>query len=325
MAAPFVLGVDAGGTRTRCVAVDVTGRVLGRGVGGAGNPTSHPEESAVAALTAAVQGALTGLDPRLVRAGVFGVAGGGEFFGARCAEVLASAGAAIPALVRGDSEIAFASGTPAGAGTVLIAGTGMAAARIEDGREVAVHDGLGWLLGDAGSGFWIGREAVRAALADTDRRPLEPPGDPGALTRRVMQRLCGGLVNRPTLIRAVHSRAPVALSELSTDVAALAAAGDLVADSILGRSALLLLAAVQDLRADDDTDPVVLAGGVACGDAVGGRLRRLLAASWPTAQLLAVGSGEIGAAWLALREVAPGLDPDAHRRLAAASSARAPH
>ncbi len=70
-----------------------------------------------------------------------------------------------------DIEAAFASapGTPAD-GLALVAGTGAVALRITDRRTTTSVDGDGWLLGDDGSGFWIGRSAVRAALRMADGR-----------------------------------------------------------------------------------------------------------------------------------------------------------
>ena len=45
-----------------------------------------------------------------------------------------------------------------------MAGTGAVAGRIVGGELRERRDGWGWLLGDEGSGFWLGREAVRATL-----------------------------------------------------------------------------------------------------------------------------------------------------------------
>ena len=63
-----------------------------------------------------------------------------------------------------------ASGTSAPRGAVLIAGTGTIAAWIADGEVTHRIDGHGWLVGDDGSGFWLGRQAVRAVLAELDGR-----------------------------------------------------------------------------------------------------------------------------------------------------------
>ena len=51
-------------------------------------------------------------------------------------------------------------------GIALISGTGSVAwGRTPDGRT-ARAGGWGYLLGDEGSGYWVGRQAVRHALSD---------------------------------------------------------------------------------------------------------------------------------------------------------------
>ena len=78
-----------------------------------------------------------------------------------------------PITIHSDIEAAFASapGHPAD-GLALIAGTGSVAARVQNRALVATSGGDGWLLGDDGSGFWIGRRAVRAALRAADGRDV---------------------------------------------------------------------------------------------------------------------------------------------------------
>jgi N-acetylglucosamine kinase-like BadF-type ATPase len=68
----------------------------------------------------------------------------------------------------------FHSGTAALDGYALIAGTGTVAARIRGGQLDRVVGGRGWLLGDAGGGFWIGH-AVGPGSGRVTRRP--GPGD----------------------------------------------------------------------------------------------------------------------------------------------------
>ncbi|WP_416968844.1 BadF/BadG/BcrA/BcrD ATPase family protein [Streptomyces sp. 4F14] len=87
-------------------------------------------------------------------------------------EALGRLGIPVPPIsIHSDIEAAFAGapGHPAD-GLALIAGTGSVAARVRDRVLVATSGGDGWLLGDDGSGFWIGRRAVRAALRAADGR-----------------------------------------------------------------------------------------------------------------------------------------------------------
>ncbi|WP_308437178.1 BadF/BadG/BcrA/BcrD ATPase family protein [Streptomyces umbrinus] len=178
----LVVGLDAGGTRTRAVlASAVDGRVLGQGVAGPGNALTVP----VPLLTDHLAEAVARAVPEADRARVVAVAGG--FAGAAETSsdepgrlnALAALTAALRRLgiaadsvgVSSDIEAAFASapGAPAD-GLALVAGTGAVAMRIRDRRCAVTVGGDGWLLGDDGGGFWIGRSAVRAALRMADGR-----------------------------------------------------------------------------------------------------------------------------------------------------------
>jgi glucosamine kinase len=159
----LVVGVDAGGTCSRAVAATVDGEIVGRGLAGPGNPLAHGPEQAAAQVGTAVRQALGGRSPDLVAAatlGIAGPAGTGPF-----AAALRIGG---PVTVVGDVVTAFASGSPAAAGAVLIAGTGAIAAAVHDHQVVRTSDGLGWLLGDEGSGRWMGLRAVRFAVRAWD-------------------------------------------------------------------------------------------------------------------------------------------------------------
>ncbi len=68
-------------------------------------------------------------------------------------------------LVHHDAFIAHYGAFEGGPGVIVTAGTGsIAYGRNSEGEEARIG-GWGWMLGDEGSGYWIGREAVRAVLA----------------------------------------------------------------------------------------------------------------------------------------------------------------
>ncbi|WP_326795255.1 hypothetical protein OG946_06920 [Streptomyces sp. NBC_01808] len=181
----LVIGIDVGGTRIRAaLARSAGGGVLRTASAGAGNPRSVPPEvltsrlaACVAPLAEAAQAAGTGR----IAAVVAGVAGaeprnpddaGTRVAHAALRRALRRGGVRpVQVQIRGDTEIAFAAGPGApAAGVVAIAGTGASAARIAARRQTATIDGHGWLLGDEGSGFWIARQALRAALRSLDGR-----------------------------------------------------------------------------------------------------------------------------------------------------------
>ncbi|MQY07082.1 N-acetylglucosamine kinase [Actinomadura macrotermitis] len=191
LAGPFVIGIDAGGTKTRCVVLTLGGTLAGCGTGPGANPNSGGDTAG--ALSTALREALGDIDRSLVIGGVFGIAGAGS--AGRPAAVTAARSAWHAAGLRGspavvtDIAVAFAAGTTAPKGIVVFSGTGAGAAVINDGAIVQRADGYGWLVGDQGSAVWLGREAVGAALAALDGRARAT-----VLTDAVPRALLGGAV-----------------------------------------------------------------------------------------------------------------------------------
>ncbi|MGC4896163.1 N-acetylglucosamine kinase [Micromonospora sp. DT31] len=324
MSDTVVVGLDVGGTSTRAAAVDLDGVRLGTGHAGGGNPTSHGAERAAGELLTALRAALAEVDPTRVRAGVIGLAGAGRLLAdprGRDAfdQAWTAAGLRCPYTVHGDALVAYASGTAAPDGTVLIAGTGAIAAQVRDLRLDRTADGHGWLLGDAGSGFWLGREAVRSLLTDLDRAVA-----PGALARQVLAELTGSteVAARPrataaAVVQAVTRRPPVDLARLAPLVVTAARQGEPAAVALVTEAAALLAESIWRIRPPDATDPVVLGGGLLTGDTpLAGAVRAELAARWPDAPLAGAGDGAAAAAWLAARDLPEVIDPAAlHARL----------
>jgi N-acetylglucosamine kinase-like BadF-type ATPase len=318
----LVLGGDVGGTSTRILVATREGSPLRVGIAGGGNPVSHPD-SAAAALGQALRDALMGVDPTLVRAAVVGVAGGSALHRpevrAAFDRVWSDVGLGCPATYASDLEVAFAAGTTQADGTVLIAGTGAVAGAVRGRRVVRTMDGHGWLLGDDGSGFWLGRQAVRATLHALDAaEPLRPLatsvlrelgalGAPAATQRPELDE------RRVRVIHTLHARPPVQLAELAPLVTAAYAAGDPAAHDIVEEAARLLARTVGRVRQPEERTPIVLAGSVAGEDSpIGKTLRALITQRLPGA-LLSAPNGVGGAAWLALATADPTAATDEAR------------
>ncbi|MEU3184223.1 BadF/BadG/BcrA/BcrD ATPase family protein [Streptomyces sp. NPDC006923] len=273
-----MIGVDAGGTRLRAYLADGTGRVLGSGTGGPGNALSVGRADLTRHLAHALDAAVPADLRGLVVAAAGGFAGAAEDAGpgwgrrlaALClAEALALTGMpGVASVVYGDVDVAFASapGAPAD-GLVLVAGTGAAAGRVVDRRCVRTSDGGGWLLGDSGSGFWLGHMALRAVLRALDERgPWTSLADtvpahcvPGHMSPRAPWPERGRL--KEQLVGWAHSGPPVALALLSPLVVTAAEAGDGVARSLLDEAAAELAATVAAL-APRRGEPLVVTGGL---------------------------------------------------------------
>ncbi|QKG25184.1 N-acetylglucosamine kinase [Actinomadura verrucosospora] len=191
LAGPYVVGIDAGGTKTRCVVLTLGGALAGSGTGPGANPNSGGDTAG--ALTTALREALGDLDRTHILTGVFGIAGAGSAGRPAAVSAARRAWQAVglrgsPAVVT-DIAVAFAAGTTEPKGIVVFSGTGAGAAVISDGAIVQRADGYGWLVGDEGSAVWLGKEAVRAALAAYDGR-----GSPTLLTDSVPRALLGPAV-----------------------------------------------------------------------------------------------------------------------------------
>ncbi|WP_422774701.1 N-acetylglucosamine kinase [Plantactinospora sp. WMMC1484] len=320
----MVVGLDVGGTSTRATVVALSGERLGTGRAGGGNPTSHGAEQAAEQLRVALTDALAGLDPELVRAGTIGLAGAGRLLAdpagrAAFDRTWQDVGLRCPYEVFGDALVAYASGAAEPDGTILIAGTGAIAAEVRDMALDRVADGHGWLLGDAGSGFWLGREAVRQALADLDRH--QPPG---LLSTLVLTELLGSaeVAARPrdtvdVLVQTVTRRPAVELAALAPLVLKAGIDGDPAATAIFGEAARLLSANVDRIRPAEARTPIVLGGGLLVVDTpLVQTVRSALTARWPDAPLRYADDGALGAAWLAARSLPELTDPaELHRRL----------
>lgn len=301
------LAVDAGGTSTRAVALDAYGRTSGYGRAGSGNPTAVGIEAAVAAIGRAAEQALASREtpdpePRLAAIAMAGQQS--PVFLERLTARLAPLGVDRVSL-QPDLLGIFHSGTHELDGCALIAGTGSVAARIREGRLDRVVGGNGWLLGDGGSGFWIGQRVARAVTA-----ALDGLGPPTALTGLVLASLgidpgLDGVRGRNGAVRelvdALYARPPVELAAFAP--LAFTAYADPVARAILVEASAdlaALLAAVLDPAVPG---PVVGGGSVLVHGMLAAppALRQDLAPLAGGADIIPVPDGLVGAAVLVLR------------------------
>ena len=315
------LAIDAGGTSTRAVMLDTSGRAYGYGRASGGNPTAVGIRPAVTAICLAAEQAMADLTGS-GRPALALIAMAGEktlAFREQVAGRLAELG--IPQVVLDHDLLGiFHSGTAARDGYALIAGTGTVAARIREGRLDRVAGGRGWLVGDAGGGFWIGHALTRAVVES-----LDDQGTDTALIGFVLEALgieadTGTVAGRAEALRqlvsAVYARAPISLAELAPF--AFAAHADPVARSILVAASAALADLLSAVRTPDLIGPVVVGGSVI--------VRGMLAAP-PSlrAELVPLGNdhvipvsdGLVGAAVLVLRHASCEVDDGLFRTIQA--------
>ena len=152
------------------------------------------------------------------------------------------------------------------AGAILVAGTGsIAFGRTETGAIVQ-QGGLGWRMGDEGSGYWIGHQALRAAGAARDGR-----GEQTVLAERLVP--AARAVDFRGLVAWSTVADPREIAGLVPAVAKAADEGDPVAGKIFDQAAEVLADLVHRLGAHfaGTGVPLGLTGGLVATD---GRLRR---------------------------------------------------
>jgi N-acetylglucosamine kinase-like BadF-type ATPase len=316
------LAVDAGGTSTRAVVLDTSGRAYGYGRSGVGNPTAAGVREAVNAIAFATEQATASATGSGQPTFALIAMAGEKTATFRDQVVDRLTGLGVRGVVLEHDLLGiFHSGTAALDGYALIAGTGTVAARIRRGELDRVVGGRGWLLGDAGGGFWIGHAVARAVVASLDGQCQGT-----ALTDLVLDAMgieadtttvTGRAVALRRLVSAVYARPPVSLAEFAP--LAFAAHEDPVARPILiGASAALadLLSAVQSA---DLPGPVVVGGSIIVRGmlAAPSSLRAELVPPAGSDGVIPVSDGLVGAAVLALRHAGVEVDEALFRTLQA--------
>lgn len=163
------------------------------------------------------------------------------------------------AILAHDSTTSFLGALGDRHGAVVAAGTGVVTLAVGP-RDIARVDGWGNIMGDAGSGYWIGRAALDAVMRAYDGR-----GPATALTE-VVRETWPDLSQAYMALQADEERVRI-VAAFAAHVARLAAAGDAVAARITAQAADELATSVSTaiarVRAEpDDVFAVCALGGV---------------------------------------------------------------
>jgi glucosamine kinase len=166
---PFFLGIDGGGTKTRCLIGDESS-VLGAGSASGSNILRVGEACAQDSLAGAVQQAClaAGVSPQQIARTCAGVSGAADDGIASLVQrlLIAIVGGAIEVI--GDMEVALEAAFGGEPGIIVIAGTGSIAYGRNARGQKARAGGWGRLASDEGSGHWIAVKALGAALRSRD-------------------------------------------------------------------------------------------------------------------------------------------------------------
>ena len=223
----FFAGIDGGGTKTRVCCCGLDGIEIAARTFGAFNINSIGLEkfrTLLSDITAFLR------DVGECAAVCIGSAGiSNEAMADAVSEAMKEAGIGNWKLV-GDNVIALAGALDGGAGIILIAGTGsICFGRGRNGEE-ARSGGWGHLIGDEGSAYALGRDALSAVA-----RAMDGYGEHTMLTALLASEL--GLNTRPGIISYTYGGDKSTVAALSRLVETAAAAGDEVALNIISDNA----------------------------------------------------------------------------------------
>lgn len=261
------LGIDAGGSSTGWLLLDAAGRVVGRGR--TGGITGHlfraPGElgeegkSSLKRLGGLLREASQAGLPTGVVMGAAGLNSGSE--AAALLERTVCDALRLPSdavFVDNDMTIAYRSAFEPGEGVVIYGGTGSIAFHVPRSGAAVRVGGYGYLIDDAGGGYWIGQQGLRTVLRWQDEIGM-PSVRP--LAREIYRQM--GADDWPRIRAHVYSGGRSRVAALAEAVVHAADAGDEAAGAILQQAGSELARLVRSLFGRlGQILPVALLGGV---------------------------------------------------------------
>ena len=315
----YVLGIDGGGTTTKCLVADDGGNLLGQGIGEPSNYQIVGVQKAIEVVNRSIEeairiGAVKKAKCEVICLGLAGVGRSVDY------EIIDKAlkrlNLAQKIILHHDAFIALAGATVCQSGVVIIAGTGATAFGMNEKGQTARANGWGHILGDEGSGYDIGQKALRAVMKAYDGR-----GEATLLTSKLIQHF--ELKSLPNIVQRVYrdklSRKEIAA--LTPLVVEVAKKKDKVAALILkeagGELGTSVIAVIKSLKMEKKEFKVAMIGGVfKAGESILPYFKEKVKEVAPKASFIRSRfEPAIGAIFLGLREIGIEIDDKVLKRV----------
>jgi N-acetylglucosamine kinase-like BadF-type ATPase len=262
------LGIDAGASATKWVLINQNGP-LASGVLEAMDGHLYRESSVerMRKVLKEISTEINGVQIDAVYMGITGVTHDGSI------EKEINSAYGCNSTVVSDIELAYRANFADGDGILLYAGTGSVAYAIDENAAVHQIGGWGYLLGDEGAGYWIGKEAIRVALFHIEsKKQIEVSSLSGQILEKINAH------DWSTVKSFVYSQDRSAIAALSKVVDAAASAGDNDAINILHKAAghLANLVNRTDQQLARKALPVKFTGGISGSKSLYGELEKFL-------------------------------------------------
>jgi len=260
----YVIGVDGGGTKTEFVLLSYSGNVIGRAKGDSTNYQAiggeKLKDELLKGFTALMNS--TNVSSSKINLIFLGLAGAGRESDRKEIMALFSDTEFDQKIaVDSDAMVALAGAFGTGPGIIIIAGTGAICFGKGSSGLIVRAGGWGYLLGDEGSGYFIGREAIIAALKDHDGRG-EKTSLRGSLEKHFNISSIDQII--PHIYQNRIDR--VAIANLAPTVFEQALQGDIIAEEIIRRTGkelgILARAVAQQLNFGGNEIKVALIGSI---------------------------------------------------------------
>lgn len=260
----FVIGVDGGGTKTELVLVDTSGNLITKEIVGSTNYQAVGGENVKQEL-------ITGFERLSKKSNVnlnkiehifLGLAGAGrQSDRIEIANLFQDTEYKDKITVDSDAIVALAGAFATEPGIIIIAGTGAICFGSNSEGRIVRSGGWGYLLGDEGSGYFIGRSAIIAALKDFDGR-----GEKTRLKSRIIDHFDLNSIEEiiPLIYQDKIDR--IKIADLAPLVFEVAHQGDMVAEAIVKQTGqelgILAKAVAEKLGFSGEEVKVALIGSI---------------------------------------------------------------
>ena len=168
----FTIGIDGGGSNLRVVVVDDALTILAQTtMVGTANPSVIGRDAAALLVQDAMRTVIAAAPDQPIVAVGIGIAGAAPAYAAHWLHEIVKAvlpnTLVVPAT---DVEMALVGAHGARRGVIVMAGTGSVAYGVSETGEGLQVGGWGYLLGDEGSGYWLGLKALQAVTMWSDSK-----------------------------------------------------------------------------------------------------------------------------------------------------------
>jgi glucosamine kinase len=262
------LGIDAGASATQWALIDENGLVTsGAQEAMDGHLYRQASVERMRKVLSEIAQQIKGIEVCAVYMGITGVRHDGSIENEidsvfKCSSTVVS-----------DIELAYRANFSEGDGILLYAGTGSVSYAIDENGKIHKIGGWGYLLGDEGAGYWIGKEAIRLALFQLEN---EKTISDGSLSRQILNKMQAH--DWDTVKAFVYAKERSEIAALSRIVDSAANAGDSEALVILNKAAAHLAELVDriDKKLVRKSLPVKFTGGISSSKTLYHELEKFL-------------------------------------------------